>query len=63
MKYILCVFCFYSIFSYAETILPDEIAKRCKEGGGCVIMLESDFKAALVKAAKGVCPKDTKWKS
>jgi len=45
--------------------LSAETVAKCKAGGGCVMMLESDFKAALEKAAKTVptCLKESKWKT
>jgi hypothetical protein len=61
MKYFVCIFAFYALIAYSAEI-PDEIVTKCKAGGGCVIMLESDLKA-LIEAAKKTCLKDTRWKS
>ena len=64
MKYLLLLIAF-PVMAQDQYVLSPETVARCKAGGGCVMMLESDFKAALEKAASRVpsCLKESKWKT
>jgi len=64
MKYLLLLLALPA-FADEPYILAPEMVARCKAGGGCVMMLESDFQAALKKAASKIptCLKESKWKS
>ena len=53
MKYLstLILICLtFPAMSDEPVIIPPEIVAQCKAGGGCVIVLESDLKAARLKA-------------